>query len=68
MPHFDELIERLGKAAYMTTLDLCKGYWQVTLYPFCKTYNILLFDPTLGYINIQLCPLVYMEHQPHYKK
>uniref|UniRef100_A0A3B3YYE4 ribonuclease H n=1 Tax=Poecilia mexicana TaxID=48701 RepID=A0A3B3YYE4_9TELE len=31
MPRVDELIERLGNANYLTTLDLCKGYWQVPL-------------------------------------
>lgn len=31
MPRVDELIEQLGKAKYLTTLDLCKGYWQVPL-------------------------------------
>ncbi|KAL3977676.1 G protein-coupled receptor [Sarotherodon galilaeus] len=31
MPRVDELIERLGNAKYLTTLDLCKGYWQVPL-------------------------------------
>ncbi|KAI9999614.1 hypothetical protein NQD34_018344 [Periophthalmus magnuspinnatus] len=31
MPRVDELIERLGHASYLTTLDLCKGYWQVPL-------------------------------------
>uniref|UniRef100_A0AAX7U441 Gypsy retrotransposon integrase-like protein 1 n=1 Tax=Astatotilapia calliptera TaxID=8154 RepID=A0AAX7U441_ASTCA len=30
-PRVDDLIERLGKAQYLTTLDLCKGYWQVPL-------------------------------------
>ncbi len=39
MPRIDELIERLGKAHYMTTLDLCKGYWQVPLDPSCKPYT-----------------------------
>ena len=29
MPRVDELIERLGPAHYLTTLDLTKGYWQV---------------------------------------
>lgn len=27
----DDLIERLGGVRYLTTLDLCKGYWQVPL-------------------------------------
>ena len=29
MPRIDELIEILGRAVYITTLDLTKGYWQV---------------------------------------
>lgn len=31
MPRLEDLIERLGKATFITTLDLCKGYWQVPL-------------------------------------
>ena len=31
MPRIDELIERLGPARFITTLDLTKGYWQVPL-------------------------------------
>lgn len=31
MPRIDELIDRLGTARYMTTLDLTKGYWQIPL-------------------------------------
>ncbi|KAL0185140.1 hypothetical protein M9458_020837, partial [Cirrhinus mrigala] len=31
MPRVDELLERLGRARYITTLDLTKGYWQVPL-------------------------------------
>ena len=29
MSQVDELIDRLGTAAYITTLDLTRGYWQV---------------------------------------
>ena len=29
MPHMDDLIDELGTAWYITTLDLCRGYWQV---------------------------------------
>ena len=28
MPRVDKLIDRLGKARYISTLDLTKGYWQ----------------------------------------
>ncbi|KAK5907135.1 hypothetical protein CesoFtcFv8_005015 [Champsocephalus esox] len=31
MPRIDELIDRLGEARYISTLDLTKGYWQVPL-------------------------------------
>nr|XP_014351258.1 PREDICTED: uncharacterized protein LOC102352713 [Latimeria chalumnae] len=31
MLHVEELIEKLGKTNYLTTLDLTKGYWQVPL-------------------------------------
>ena len=33
MPRVDELIERLGPARFISTLDLTKGYWQVPLTP-----------------------------------
>lgn len=29
MPRIEELIDRVGTATYITTLDLTKGYWQV---------------------------------------
>lgn len=29
MPRTDELIDRLGKPKYITTIDLTRGYWQV---------------------------------------
>lgn len=31
MPRLEDLIEKVGKAQYISTLDLCKGYWQVPL-------------------------------------
>lgn len=31
MPRIDEQVERIGRARYISTLDLCKGYWQVPL-------------------------------------
>ena len=36
MPLVDELIDRLGMARFITTLDLTKGYWQVPLSPASK--------------------------------
>ncbi|CAM4643721.1 unnamed protein product [Lepidochelys kempii] len=31
MPRLDELLDKLGGAWYLTTMDLTKGYWQVLL-------------------------------------
>ena len=31
MPRIDDLIDGLGKAKYITTLDLTKGYWQMSV-------------------------------------
>ncbi|CAM5100885.1 unnamed protein product, partial [Natator depressus] len=31
MPRTDELLEKLGRAQFISTLDLTKGYWQVLL-------------------------------------
>lgn len=31
MPRIQELIEKLGKARYLSTLDMTEGYWQIPL-------------------------------------
>ncbi len=36
MPWVDELLDRLGRARYISTLDLTKGYWQVPLSKMAK--------------------------------
>ena len=33
MPRVDDLLDRLGQAKYISTLDLTKGYWQVPVHP-----------------------------------
>ena len=32
MPRVDDLLDRLGQAKYISTLDLKKGYWQVPVH------------------------------------
>ena len=39
MPRLEDFIERLGKASYITILDLCKGYWQVPLTKEARPYT-----------------------------
>lgn len=36
MPRMDDLLERVGSASYITTLNLCKRYWQLALAPEVK--------------------------------
>ena len=31
MPQVNELVERIGQANFISTLDLAKGYWQIPL-------------------------------------
>lgn len=55
MPRIDDLLERIGQARYITTLDLCKGYWQVSLDLNSKPYTafrtpvgtVPVYGPTL---------------------
>lgn len=39
VPHIAELIDGLGKTKFLTTIDLCKGYWQMPL--------------TMGHVSVQ---------------
>lgn len=32
MPRIDEMVEKIGKAKFISTLGLCKGYWQITAF------------------------------------
>ncbi|XP_040195045.1 uncharacterized protein LOC120928035 [Rana temporaria] len=31
MPRVDELLDKIAQGQYLTTIDLCKGYWQIPL-------------------------------------
>lgn len=31
MPPIEEMLEQIGQAQYITTLDLSKGYWQIPM-------------------------------------
>ncbi|XP_058858753.1 retrovirus-related Pol polyprotein from transposon 17.6 [Acipenser ruthenus] len=54
MPRVDELIERLGSAKYLTTLDLTKGYWQIPLSP--KSREKTAFATPLGLFQYKVMP------------
>lgn len=54
MPRVDELIERLGHASYLSTLDLCKGYWQVPLEETSK--DLTTFRVPTGLFRFRMMP------------
>lgn len=54
MPRVDDLLERIGKAKYITTLDLCKQYWQVPLEPTSRPYTA--FRTPLGLFHFTVLP------------
>ncbi len=54
MPRVDELLEKIGQAKLITTLDLCKGYWQVPLSPASRPYTA--FRTPLGLYQFTVFP------------
>ena len=61
MPRIEELLDHLGKASYLTTLDLAMGYWQVPVKESVrdKTAFITLF----GLYQFTRMPFGLLEHQ-----
>lgn len=53
-PRIDDLVERLGKAKYLTTIDLCKGYWQVPLTK--RSRELTAFRTPLGLFQFTVMP------------
>lgn len=54
MPRIDDLVERVGRARYITTLDLSKGYWQVALAPDAK--EMTAFRTPFGMYQFKVMP------------
>ncbi|KAK7893383.1 hypothetical protein WMY93_022535 [Mugilogobius chulae] len=54
MPRIDELLEKIGRAKFITTLDLCKGYWQVPLEESSRPYTA--FQTPAGLFQFTVMP------------
>lgn len=54
VPRIDDLLERIDQAKYHTTLDLCKGYWQVPLEEVSRLYTV--FRTPLGLFQFTVLP------------
>ena len=62
-PRIDDLIDGLGKAKYISTIDLTRGYWQVPLSQELREKSAFAMD-FLWFVLIQLmlCHSVFKEH------
>ena len=54
MPRIDEMIDQLGRAKFITTLDLTKGYWQVPLTKGAQTKSA--FATPFGLYQFKVMP------------
>lgn len=52
MPHIDNLIDLLGKAKYISTLDLTRGYWQVPLAEDARPKTAFVTPSGLYHFNV----------------
>ncbi len=54
MPRVDDLIDQLGNTAYITTLDLTRGYWQVPVEE--KSRPMTTFVTPFGFYQFKMMP------------
>ncbi|KAK7907616.1 hypothetical protein WMY93_016228 [Mugilogobius chulae] len=54
MPRIDDLLERVGGASYITTLDLSRGYWQLALAP--EARELTAFRTPFGLYQFRVMP------------
>ena len=54
MPRVDELIDRLGNASFITTLDLTQGYWKVAVEE--KSRPLTTFAMPFGLYQFHMMP------------
>ncbi|CAM4640475.1 unnamed protein product [Lepidochelys kempii] len=52
MPHTDELLEKLGWAQFISTVELTKGYWQVPLHESSKERSAFTTHVRLYKFNV----------------
>lgn len=55
MPCIDDVIDRLGQAKFITTLDLTRGYWQMPMA--AKDQHKTTFATPFGLFQFESCHL-----------
>jgi hypothetical protein len=61
MPRIDKLIKRLGGARYIITMDLTRGYWQVSVAPESRAKTAFMTP-----FGLYQCRSRYMVPQRHF--
>ena len=64
MPRIADMIDQLGKASFISTLDLTLGYWQVPVASIDR--HKTAFITPLGCTSLRQCDLVCKEHLLHF--
>ncbi|CAG8555662.1 11032_t:CDS:1 [Paraglomus occultum] len=54
LPNIQEMIDKMGKAQYFTTLDLASGYWQVKMFPAHRKYTAFICP--FGHYSFNVMP------------
>ena len=54
MPRIDDLLDAVGRAKYLTTLDLAKGYWQVLMHE--EDQAKTAFSSPIGLLQFTVMP------------
>lgn len=55
MPRINEILDAIGQAQYLTTIDLAKGYWQIPMNEEDKIKTA--FTSPLGLLQFTVCHL-----------
>ena len=61
MPRIDDILDQIGQARYITTLDLARGYWQVPVAE--EDRHKTAFTTPLGLFSSELCHSDSVERQ-----
>ena len=58
LPHIDDIIDQIGRAKYLTTLDLTRGHWQVPVASenrhktaFCTPFGLFEFNLVIHLVS-----------------
>ena len=65
MPRIDELIDRLGKAMFISTLDLTNGYWKMPVAT--QDRHKTVFITPGGLFQFRVISLVLVERQHRFR-